>query len=91
MVAHGRGRWYESSAETLRADFRRGRALRLRDDAPRMTRQEESAMDYILLLVVIPGVFSVFIYILLQFIDSARRHRELLRGNEGEPPGGQEG
>jgi hypothetical protein len=35
-------------------------------------------MNYILLLVVIPGVFSVLIYFLLQFMDSAKRHKESL-------------
>ena len=48
-------------------------------------------MDYILLLVVIPGVFSVFIYILLQFIASARRHREMLKGRGLDPEQGAAG
>jgi len=34
--------------------------------------------DYILLLVVIPGVVSVFLYFLLQFIHSAKRHKEMV-------------
>lgn len=41
-------------------------------------------MDYILLLVVIPGVVSVFVYFLLQFIQSSRRHREMVEAQRGD-------